>query len=305
MTVIDSELDRVFDHIEALDPMSIRFDRVIRSTYDQLYDGQHTGRFTWDSLYKTEKTHFGTLVEINVQREFDFANGSVLDFSIEDVEVDCKFSQTPGGWMLPPEVVGKLCLLVTSSDLLSTFSVGLVRADDALLNEGRNRDGKRTLNTIGRESVRWLHFQRPLTENLLLHLTDEERYEIVTPASGQQRIYALFRLVQQRVVTRTVVATVARQSDYMKRVRDNGGARARLQPEGIVILGGYGKHAAVARALDLPVPPNGGFVSVRLAPAEVPGPGQVELDGRFWRVARPEDPVVEAPKLPTTRREAS
>jgi hypothetical protein len=26
-------------------------------------------------LYKTEKTHFGTLVEINLQREFGFADG--------------------------------------------------------------------------------------------------------------------------------------------------------------------------------------------------------------------------------------
>ena len=48
---------------------------------DQLYDGQRTGRYRWDQLRKTEKTHCGTLVEINMQREFLFEDGSKLDFS--------------------------------------------------------------------------------------------------------------------------------------------------------------------------------------------------------------------------------
>ena len=47
------------------DPRGERTAAVFRATYDQLYDGQHTGRFRWSQLYKTEKTHFGTLLEIN------------------------------------------------------------------------------------------------------------------------------------------------------------------------------------------------------------------------------------------------
>lgn len=302
----DIDLQRVIDYVEALDPMSERFDRVIRGTYDQLYDGQRTGRYSWEQLFKTEKTHFGTLVEINVQREFTFADGAVLDFSIDGIEVDCKYSQTDGGWMLPPEAVGQVCLVITSSDARSTFSVGLVRAEPHLLNLGTNRDAKKTLNRAGREAVYWLHRQRPLTPNVLLDLTDDVRYEILGrhagPRKGQRRLDMLFRLVQNQVITRNVVATVAQQDDYMKRARDNGGSRDKLRPEGIVILGDYERHRAVARALGVVEPTAGGFVSLRLAPADAPGPGQVELGSRVWRVARAGDPVVEAPVLPEVRR---
>ncbi len=47
-----------------------------------LLDGQHTGRYRWDQLHKTEKTHFGTLVEINLQRAFGFDDGMTMDFAI-------------------------------------------------------------------------------------------------------------------------------------------------------------------------------------------------------------------------------
>lgn len=301
----DPELRRVYDFIEAQDPGRDRFNRVVRATYDQLYDGQRTGRFRWEQLLKTEKTHYGTLIEINVQREFWFADGRTLDFSVEGAEVDCKYSHRLGGWMLPPEVVGHLCLVITASDNDSRFWVGLVRASPDHLRTSSNRDGKVTLNDAGMAAVQWLHYERPLTENLLLHLSDVDRYEILDrrsgPRLGQQRVNELFRRVQRRVVTRNVVATVARQDDYMKRVRGNGGARSHLRPEGIVIFGDYEAHRRVARALDITEPTAGGFVSVRLSPAD--GTAQeVELDGRRWRVARDDDPVVEAPELPDVRR---
>lgn len=68
-----------------------------------LLDGQHTGRFRWDQLYKTEKAHAGTLIEINLQREFGFGDGLEMDYRIAGIDVDCKFSQTRGAWMIPPE----------------------------------------------------------------------------------------------------------------------------------------------------------------------------------------------------------
>lgn len=302
----DRELDEVFAYVEALDPMSDRFSRVIRATYDQLYDGQRTGRFSWDQLLKTERTHFGTLVEINIHREFQFGNGEALDYSILGIEVDCKYSQTYGGWMIPRQAVGQLCLVVTASDARSRFWVGLVRAAPEVLRPGENQDLKKQFTAEGCGTIRWLHHERPLTENLLLHLDDDVRYEILGrypgPMNGQRRVNELFRRVPQRVVSRNVVATVAQQDDYMKRVRDNGGARKHLRPEGIVILGDYERHRAVARGLGIPEPTAGGFVSARLAPAADHDLGQVELGGRRWRVARPDDPVVEAPVLPDVRR---
>jgi Restriction endonuclease NaeI len=305
--VNDVALAEVFSHMVDLDPHGERFDRVIRRTYDQLYDGQRTGRYRWEQLFKTEKTHFGTLIEINTQREFQFLDGEVLDYLIRGHEVDCKYSQSLGGWMFPPESVNQLCLVITSSDKLSTFSVGVVRVATHLLNPGRNRDSKATLNEEGRASIRWLYRAGNLTPNLLLQIADHDRHAIMDefagPRRGQRRVDELFRRVQGDLITRTVVATVAQQDDYMKRVRGNGGSRTRLRPEGIVILGDYESHRAVARALDLPCPRSGSFVSVRLAGASANEAESVLLQGRLWRVADETDPVEVAPLLPETRRQ--
>ena len=68
---LDSAREEVVEAFRTADPDGTRAAAVFPATYDQLYDGQHTGRFRWDQLFKTEKTHFGTLLEINLRREFD------------------------------------------------------------------------------------------------------------------------------------------------------------------------------------------------------------------------------------------
>lgn len=106
----DLDVQKVADHILSLDPKGKRFGAVLRDTIDQLLNGEATGRYDWNQLYKTEKTHAGTLVEINLQREFKFADGGdvgsfddkhPMDYRILGIDVDCKFSQTFGGWMIP------------------------------------------------------------------------------------------------------------------------------------------------------------------------------------------------------------
>ena len=62
----DAELDAVEAELHRLDPAGTQVATILRDTLDQLYDGQHTGRWSYDQLHKTEKTHMGTLVEINL-----------------------------------------------------------------------------------------------------------------------------------------------------------------------------------------------------------------------------------------------
>lgn len=102
----DVELQAVADQLITDDPTGARIAKVLRRTYDMLLDGQHTGRYRWDQLYKTEKTHFGTLVEIHLQREFRFSDGLRMDFAICGIDVDCKYSQKLAEWMIPPEALG-------------------------------------------------------------------------------------------------------------------------------------------------------------------------------------------------------
>jgi hypothetical protein len=303
----DAGLLAVAEELTGRDPYGTLVARVLRRTYDMLLDGQHTGRYRWDQLLKTEKTHFGTLVEINLQRAFGFADGNVLDFAIRGVDVDCKFSQSPADWMIPPEAVGHVVLGLWASDDEGSWSLGLVRAtEEALTTAAGNRDRKRWLSPLGKASVTWLHKNRQLPENALLRIPPHDVATIFTCSEhGARRVDMLFRLAQKRIISRTVVATVAQQEDYMKRVRGNGGSRSSLRPEGIVIFGHYDSHRGVAEQLRLPVPApgSGESVSARLARrrpdrAEHEGLPFVTLDGQRWVVAAPGDPAEPAPLLP-------
>jgi hypothetical protein len=296
----DSPMEAVFRRLLIEDPDGARIGRAIRRTFDMLLDGQHTGRFRWEQLHKTEKTHCGTLIEINLQREFNFEGGKVLDYAIEGVEVDCKYSQKLADWMIPPEAVGRLLLGLWASDEEGKWSAGLVRASEEHLNPGGNRDATRTLNKRGRQAIRWLHRDAPLPENVLLRLPQKDIDAIFAPRSGQKRVNELFRRAQRRPISRNVIATVAMQEDYMKRVRGNGGARSALRPEGIVIFGQYTNHVKAARALGLQPPGPGESMSVRLVRRQ-PHHGDapyIELDGDRWVVALDTDPVEGAPLLP-------
>jgi hypothetical protein len=298
----DPEQDLVTRDLLAVDPSGQRIGAALRRTIDLLLDGRHTGRYRWDQLHKTEKTHAGTLVEISLQREFGFPDGAVLDYSIGGVEVDCKFSQRVGGWMIPPEALGMLLLLVSASDEQGRWSAGLVRARERYLRAAVNRDLKRGLSEAGIGAIRWLHLRAPLAENALLWLPAPAVARILSLPSGQQRVNELFRRAQRRRITRAVIATVAQQDDYMKRVRAGGGARDHLRAEGIVIFGGYGSHRETAAALGLPRPDPGEFVSARLARRGENGDGSgrpwVRLGDGDWMAAGPADPVEPAPPLP-------
>jgi len=302
----DPELAAVAAELIDLDADGARMGAAIRGALDMLLDGQHTGRYRWDQLHKTEKTHAGTLVEIALARTLRLADGTTLDYTIAGADVDCKFSHKLGGWMIPPEADGKLLLLVQASDEDGTWSAGLLRAAEANLRPSGNRDLKRALNDRGRAAVRWLHARAPLAENALIRLPDRDVTAIFASGSGQQRVNELFRRAQRMRVSRTVVATVAMQDDYMKRVRDGGGARDQLRGEGIVIFGDYAGDQVLASALGLPRPGPGEFVSARLARrGGRPADGAEQAFARFirvagadWLLASPADSAGPAPVLP-------
>jgi hypothetical protein len=294
----DLELDSVVRFMQAADPKGRRTARVLRQTLDQLYDGQRTGRYRWDQLHKTEKTHCGTLVEINLHREFGFGDGDILDYKIAGCEVDCKYSQAPNGWMIPPEARDHLCLVVSADDVKNHWSMGLLRVTADRLNPGTNRDGKATLNVSGKLAIYWLFREAMLPENVLLHLDRTEVDRIMALDSGQKRVNEIFRVAQGRLIGRGVIATLAQQEDYMKRVRGNGGARSALRPEGLIILGQYKAHVAIAHALRIAAPGPGESIAVRVTPSSKGDPHAVWIAGGFWRVASDNDPVADAPVLP-------
>lgn len=292
----DSALDDVEAQLRLLDPDGARWAAVIRHTYDMIYNGQETGRYRWDQLMKTEKTHFGTLFEINAQRAFEFEGGRTTDFDIAGCQVDAKWSQSMGGWMLPPEVFGEIALVATGEDARSRWSLGLVRVSENFVRIGRNRDSKSTLNELGRASIRWLWREAALRPNVLLQLPPGIVEHIFNHASGAQRTNRLFREAEGMIINRNTVATVSRQLDAQKRVRYNGGARSALASEGIVILSGA-YHVHLAAQLDVSIPRPNEYIAVRIVPTQ--GPGGALIEGQRWRRARPGEQIeVAAPRLP-------
>lgn len=290
--------EHLANHFRLHIPNGETMGRVFRETFDQAYNGQATGRFRPEDLSKTELAHIGSLLEINIRRTFDsiITDGKKMDFEILGMDVDCKYSKLPFGWMIPNETVGNYAMLCHANEYTSTFRVGFLKITPAVLNLGGNRDQKRTLNKVGRQRISWAWFDQSYPKNTLLHLDPQVAAEIMGPKSGQQRLNNLFRRVQRELIPRGVILTVAQQKDSMKRIRENGGSRSKLAPEGILILGDYKRHQRIARDLLLPVCTNGDSLAVRVVPAEAVYDGATtEINGLRWRIAMPDDPIQPVP----------
>src|ERR1700684_2751250 len=142
---VDSELELVRSEVLALENFAQRTADVVRSAIDNVLQGDRTKRYSIEQLSPEEKKHIGTQIERGLTRElFRNRSGKVLDTTIAGTEVDIK-NTIGDNWMIPPDAVGKLCLLNRISEQSKTFSVGLIRIHQELLNS-ENQDKKRSLS---------------------------------------------------------------------------------------------------------------------------------------------------------------
>ncbi|NTW85533.1 MAG: restriction endonuclease [Holophagaceae bacterium] len=301
----DKELDSVCTWAESMSEASLG--GLFRSTYDQVYDGARTGRYKLSQLYKTEKIYFGTIIEINLQRWQNLEDGNLLDYKINGIEVDCKYSIKEGGWMIPKEALGHICLLCSSVDeglKRSTWSLGVIRVIDSDLSEGRNQDKKHTLNEEAKNKIWWIHHNKALPLNLFLSIPQDHLElifkDIDVERKGQERVNHLLRCVQQRPIPRNAICTVARQLDPMKRVRKNGGARSTLKHEGILVLCGHWQsHQKIVHELNLPAIDSSEFIATKVEQVDKSGDGVAYIENNYWRAVDPSHPVRgQAPELP-------
>lgn len=297
----DLELERVEAWLLGQDPEGARMAEVLRDSLDRIYDGQRTGHYRLSQKMKTEKTHVGTVVEVQLAREFrlDARAEDPTDYRISDVLVDCKYSMREYGWMIPVEAWGHVVLLLWADDDQSLWSGGLWRVDPRHLGSGNNRDLKRTIRKEHRGEIKWLWRRTELPENTLLHLEEGLVAEILGARSGQQRVNTLFRLVQRRLIRREAVLTAARQLDGPRRARMSR-ERKHLGNEGIIVLGHYAWDVLVAEKLGLPIPRSGQWISTTVVPADADDPEPTfEADEHLWRQVRVgEEVVVPAPLIP-------
>lgn len=208
-----------------------------RSAIDEVIDTARTGRFFLSDLEKTEKTYLGTKFENLLRDWLQVPRGVFLDLKIGGREVDVK-STTGGasGWMIPPEAIEQLCVLLRVNEVRSTCAVGLVRARQAYLRNGANRDAKTSFSAAGTQNIWWLVLDFPYTPNFWTQINSDLREKIMAPRGGTRRLAVLFENCQEMPVSRVLIASIAAQDDFMKRIRRNGGARDILSPKGIAIL---------------------------------------------------------------------
>ncbi|WP_086739737.1 NaeI family type II restriction endonuclease [Erythrobacter colymbi] len=208
-----------------------------RSAIDEVIDTARTGRYFLCEIEKTEKTYLGTKFEILLRDWLDVPKGVVLDLLIGGQEVDVKSTTMGGsGWMIPPEAIDRLCILLRVNEDDSTCAVGLVRARAAYLRGGQNRDAKTSFSAAGRSHIWWMVQDFQYTPNFWSLVGSDTRDHIMAPRGGTDRLARLFQTCLEVPVSRVVIASVAAQDDFMKRLRKNGGARDLLEKQGIALL---------------------------------------------------------------------
>lgn len=154
--ISDQDVEKVIVYFSRVKNIQERFSEVIRRSFDEVIDGPRTGRFIYRQLEKTEKTYLGTKVEILLRSAFELERGNVMDYTISGVEVDCKYTGSGWGWSIPREAIDHICLLVKADDEKGTASLGIIRTNNNVLNEGKNQDGKRTISAASREKINWI-----------------------------------------------------------------------------------------------------------------------------------------------------
>ena len=107
------------------DKFQPEFPKLIREAIDEVIDTPRTGRVHASELEKTEKTYIGTKVEILVRNFFHLPKG-ILDLTIDGLDVDVK-NTLGNAWMIPPEAVGKPCILVASDEEERTCFLWYIR----------------------------------------------------------------------------------------------------------------------------------------------------------------------------------
>ncbi len=243
---------------------------LLRDCIDGVIKTPQTGRRLYTELQNSEKTYIGTCVEIDLRDRLRLPRGSHLDLEIAGTDVDVKFSAGIS-WMIPPEAIGRPCIIISADDKAALCGLGLFLAKPEYLN-APNRDQKRSLSKFGRDNIRWLFKDEPYPVNFWQTVTKETAAKIAAGRSGNERIVTLFREVVGRPISRKVVEDVATQRDFMRRLRADGGGGTRdvLAREGLVLLCGTWSDAQVLiRELRLPAVARSEFMSHRVADDEV------------------------------------
>lgn len=255
LSLLAKELDRMANGEGQL---KAQVPKLLREVIDDVIQTPKTGRRNYDELEKTEKTYIGTRVEIMLRTLLNLPKGK-LDTVIAGHDTDIKHTMGDN-WMIPLEAIGHPCILVAADEKRFRCYLGLIVAKPEYLHRGTgNRDVKRGISASGFANIMWIFADYPYPPNFWSTVSSASIDHIFSGASGNARIVSLFREVQGVPISRETVESVAKQKDFMRRIRadDGNGARDILAKEGILLLSGkYDRPLILELGL-----PDGDFIS--------------------------------------------
>ncbi len=253
-----------------LTKLSLEVGELLRECFDGVIKTPKTGRRLYEELEKTEKTHIGTCVEIELRHRLKLARGKMLDCEIAGLEVDIKFS-VGTSWMIPPEAFARPCIIISADEKNARCCFGFFIAQGEYLSAG-NRDKKCSINKLGRESIRWLLKDEPYPPNFWQSVPRDVADQIASGRSGNDRMITLFREVMDQPISRKVIEDVAAQKDPTRRVRGDKtrGTRNRLAKDSIILLcGDWSEAQEFISSAGLPSLGKSEFMSHRVVGDEV------------------------------------
>lgn len=247
------------------DALAAIFSVMLRHCIDDVIMTPKTGRRSYRELEKTEKTYVGTRVEIEMRTILDVPKGK-LDTVILGHDVDVKFTSA-SDWMIPGEAVNNVCILIAADEDRAVCFLGLVVARPEYLRGSTNQDKKGSLKASEFANILWLLLDHPYPPNFWRTVQPEVIERIFSGKSGNDRAKTLFRELQKRPIAREVIEAVAKQKDFMRRIRADKtnkrkGTRDHLAAEGILLLSGDFDAQLIAE-LGLPLCTGSEFVSYR------------------------------------------
>jgi len=268
--VVRSIADEITDVAGGVEELKILVGEIIRDAIDGVIKSPKTGRRFYSELQNSEKTYIGTCVEVDLRAALGVRRGTLLDLNVAGREVDVKFSGSTA-WMIPPEAFEHPCVLISASDLTARVSMGVFVAHLHYLS-APNRDQKRGVSAGGRMNVHWIFENVAYPPNFWQSVSHETAAQIADGTTGNARMAALFRAVLDTPIPRKIVEDVARQKDFMRRLRADGerGTRNVLAREGILVLCGvWTRDRALIKKLGLPAISSDQFLSHRLHEREM------------------------------------
>lgn len=213
--------------------------KIIRDAVDYAIDAPTLYRVSIDDLEPDEKTAVGKRIERMFRFKFGIPRGKSLDIELSGEDVDIKTTMS-NKWMFSKSSWNHFNLLIAYNESKAQFSAGLVFVIEEQLG-AKNRDTKRTIKKKYYEKITWIVENSSYPPNFLAFLAPDLLNQITSLPTPNERVNALLAMVQETIIPRHAICSVANQVDPLKRLRRNGGARETLWTSGILVLSGTSK----------------------------------------------------------------